>query len=832
MARENTVRDGVRELRREADGTDAATQAPSWLLTQAPSWLLLQKVTLPDRVAGYVHRSQLMERVMPTRRRLTVLKASGGFGKTTLLAECCRALREQGVPAAWVSLDEQDEPEVLQAYIGFVCQNAGLDFAAAPDAQEKGGGPGGPVGAVVRAIQALDGPFVIAFDEAERLHDPASVALLEFMLQRGPANLHLAVAGRRVPDGLNVTGAVLDGRAQIVETGELRFSRAEVEQFLDPGLSRRALSREMKRTAGWPFALRIARNRIEGGDEAGVGGDFAGNWIESCLFAGLRREDRDFVLDVALFDWIDAPLLDEVLERTDSMHRLDSMSLLAGLLQPVGGGGARRWRLHPLLREHCTRQRFGDTPERFRAVHRRIAEALARRGETVPAMRHAVEAGEPLLAGDILERAGGVRLWTRQGAMQLQAADRLLSHEAISASPRLALVRCLVLGFSGQLDAANRLYRQVAATRPPSGEVTDEAAFEHFVDDCIARGGIAWYWGDSIDSDRTRSLAADMRRLASSPRLDRLTRGHMAYSQSVLHQVKGEFDTALERLAAGRTLLPDNLYMTMYGAFVRGQVAMAQGRARESESQLRSARRIAMKSFVADPVPAVTADILLQELSLERNRMAPSAEQRDVICEFIKRGAPYTVFAAGAAVAIEAPLGAARRDEALAVADELLVHVRNAGLTSLARYLCALRVSVLVAARRLEDAGRAWRDEGLPEGYAGCVDLKRQTWREMEAVACARLRWLIASARFGPARALARALTAIAFERGLRRTHMRALALSVALEEHAGAPRAAEEHLQAFLELFAESPYAWAPVREREVVPKIRTGSLEWILRL
>ena len=66
----------------------------------APAWLLRQKIAVPESVAGNVERAALAERVMPTRRNLTVLKAPGGFGKTTLLAECCRRLRADGVPVA------------------------------------------------------------------------------------------------------------------------------------------------------------------------------------------------------------------------------------------------------------------------------------------------------------------------------------------------------------------------------------------------------------------------------------------------------------------------------------------------------------------------------------------------------------------------------------------------------------------------------------------------------------------------------------------------------------------------------------------------------------
>ena len=49
-----------------------------------------------------------------------------------------------------------------------------------------------------------------------------------------------------------------------------------------------------------------------------------------------------------------------------------------------------------------------------------------RRGETVRAMRHALEAGGEILAGDVLEHAGGVRMQMRQGIEEFMAANLLL----------------------------------------------------------------------------------------------------------------------------------------------------------------------------------------------------------------------------------------------------------------------------------------------------------------------------------------------------------------------------------------------------------------------
>ena len=149
---------------------------------------------------------------------------------------------------------------------------------------------------------------MLAFDEPERLKNPASVALLDFLLQRGPANLHLAFACREFPIGINLAAAALEGHAEIVTTDELRFSEAQVAEYFGAKLSRGELATVMADSAGWPFALRIARNETQDGAQGGARmmRDFVANWVESRLFDGLDPEDREFLLDIGLFEWIDA----------------------------------------------------------------------------------------------------------------------------------------------------------------------------------------------------------------------------------------------------------------------------------------------------------------------------------------------------------------------------------------------------------------------------------------------------------------------------------------------------------------------------------------------
>ena len=760
---------------------------------------------------------------MPTQRRLTILKASAGFGKTTLLAQCCRRLQEKGVATAWISLDERDEPAQLETYIAVACQRAGINFREHSEAGGANLGPAIRLGALVGEIQSFAAPFVIAFDELERVKNPTSVSLLGLLLQHGPPNLHVVVACRQLPEGLNLANAVLEGRAEVVETEDLRFSRADLAKFFDLRLSPQELAREMDRTRGWPLASRISRNRMEGGVQECIGGeqDFVRNWIESRLIAELDREDRDFLLDVALFDWIDAPLANEVLQRSDSQHLLSSMRMMDGLLEPSGSDANRSWRLHPLVREYCIGQHFRGTRNRFRTIHRRIAKALARRGETVSAMRHATEGNDPVLAGEILERAGGIRLWSREGVVELLAANQLLSDYVIEHRPRLALMRSVALGLTGRTQECRNLYQDVSAAHLCRKERKQVDDFDYAVEDCIVRGGMALYGVQLVASDWMQTLTHDMARLLASRRLDPSTRSHLEYALCVIHYLRGEFTQAVNRLDSALDLSARSQYIEVYGSLLRGQIEFVQGRVANAESHFQKAKRIAKNRFVFDPVPTVGCEVASKELSLELNKIPSFAQPREIVTTLVNRGVPFSFFATAANLLIELNLRDAHVDKALGVADRLWTHVCSQGLSTFVRFLAALRVSLLVIAGEIDDAERAWSQERLPVNTDLCLDLDGQTWREMEAISLARLRLLIARGRLEEARDLARELGILAATRGLRRTQMRGLVLSIVLEQCAGRLDSAVTHLEEFLGLFAETPYAWPLVQERATCAQV-----------
>lgn len=136
---------------------------------------------------------------------------------------------------------------------------------------------------------------------------------------------------------------------------------------------------------------------------------------------------------------------------------------------------------------------------------------------------------------------------------------------------------------------------------------------------------------------------------------------------------------------------------------------------------------------------------------------------------------------------------------------------------TLQRCLAALYATLLIVAEGVDAAWDHWTGAGLPVEVPAVVDLDNQSWREMEAVACAWLRLLMARPEFDAAREAAAALLAVCAERGLTRARMRGLALAMVVEHRAGVPAAARAHLIDYLEMFADTDYARPLVLKREV---------------
>ena len=809
-----------------ADRASPSTDAPPTADTPLePAWLLPHRVAVPERLPGLLDRPSLRARCALAERRLTLVVAAGGFGKTTLLAACCHHARAEGVTTAWLTLDGHDDATALDAYLAYAFKHAGIDvldasYAVPPDAIDP---PFPRAARILSAVQASGHAVVLVLDEAERVTRPDAIGLLNFLVQAAPPNLHLAIAARELPAGLDVVSSVFASDTPILTANDLQFTRDDIARLFDGTLSRRDLAELVSSSSGWPLAVRASYNddaRTRGGHGAVVQ-DVVENWIASDLWRTLSGADHELLLDAGLFDWFDAELLGEVLGDLRALPRLRRMRALDGLLKPTRGGDSAVWELHTLIRDHCTRRRAQDTPDRYRTVHAAIARALARRGRTVAAMRHAAEANDAALAASVLLDAGGVRLWLREGLDRLVQADRFLPAESVAAHPRLAFARCVALVGRGRAADAWRTLASVPTVPPEAAD----ADLDLYADRCLASMMID-HFGYAPTRPGSETMVADMPRVTNDEGIDPLVRGTMAFAQCVYLNMHALFDDAItQAIRAQRLAGNSSTFLNSALRLQLGQVAMARGQIDEALAYYREGLRLAKAEFLQEPYLILIAHALIRELELERGASAADAPPFTV--GEILRGTQVATVLAASDGAVQQALAERGVDAALETTDHLWEHARQNDVPALSRYVAGLRVSLLADAGRRHDAHRIWQDAGLPATDEGCVDLDTQNWREAESLCCARLRLLAARRDFEGARRLLRTVVRFTRDRGLRRTLMRVHILAVKLEHQANAPAAALGHLTEFFDLFAETAYAGPLLRERDAASIILKDFLD-----
>ena len=787
-------------------------------MTNVGNRILDRRTAVPDPVPNYFDRPALLDRLMSPDYPVAVLRAPGGFGKTALLSALCRLLDGRGLAAAWLQVDGADDRTQLETSLALAFRHAGIDVPASGPDDRHTAGRG--IELLLYAVDAHPRPCTLALDNVEQLTDPDSAEALSTLLREAPSNLRVALACRELPPSLDLLEPLLAGRVDMLTVEELRFPAEDTAAFLGKRLSDRELAAIDQEYAGWPVALALLRATGQDAASGHAGhANLLGNWIESRLLQRFPAAQRDFLLDAGLMDELDPVLLDEALERSDSRHRLQSMTELDGLIHPFPGTGTGAPALHPLLRWHCTARRSRETPERFRTIHHRAAEALERRGDVFAAMRHAAEAGNPALLGRLIEDAGGIRcLWTRKVQPALRQAVASLTHDAVRQWPRLALTHACVLAISDCIPEARRLYELAAEssngfTHNPTGDVRDLR-----IDQAIIE--MAFFILGCTDNAQFQSVAANVRKIIQDDNLDLDARVCLIFGLYLYESRRAQFDAAFALIEQMRQLISDSPqpYISLHIDMQLGNMAMARGHVQEAETCYTNALESAQAHYPDDPLVVVVGDALLRDLQFERNRLTlPIAAGMDLRDNYARPGNTFATQASECAIIAQVEQYTGGVDGALSAVTRMTEYARLTRRRTLARYLAALRVDTLAAAGRADEAERAWRAEALPSGDADCLDLKLLDWREVEMLACARLRLYTARKDYEAGRHFAEKLLPLVKDHRLVRTAMRVRALLLALEWRAGDRDAACAHLEAFLGHYLEADYARPLLREGDV---------------
>jgi LuxR family maltose regulon positive regulatory protein len=446
--------------------------------------LLTTKLHVPPLRSGLVRRPRLLERLdRGLERKLTLVSAPAGFGKTTLLSAWVAGAER---PVAWVSLDEGDADLVrfltyLVSALQMVETNAGESVLGAlraipPLATES------VLTALVNEITAIPGCFALVLDDyhvidAGPIHDAVA-----FLLNNAPAGMHWVIATRKDPP---LPLARLRGQGQLTElrVADLRFTSDETAAFLNQvmglGLSAQDVSALEKRTEGWITGLQLAALSLQGRDDAtGFIAAFTGShhYILDYLVQEVLDQQPEsiqtFLLQTSILKRLTGPLCDAVTGQRDGQATLEQLARSNLFLVPLDD--VRCWYRYHRLFADLLRVRLSQAPpfippacggERGgeKELHRRASAWYRENGLAGEAIEHALAATDFDQAADLLDGYAEA-MWGQGAQTTLATWLAALPDREIVARPRLCAVHAMVLFMGGQRERAEQRLAEAERT--------------------------------------------------------------------------------------------------------------------------------------------------------------------------------------------------------------------------------------------------------------------------------------------------------------------------------------------------------------------------------
>jgi LuxR family maltose regulon positive regulatory protein len=553
---------------------------------------LTTKLFIPATQPELVPRSRLLVQLdgaVAAGRGLILLAAPPGFGKTTLLAEWL-ARHRQDLPAAWLSLDEDDnDPARFLSYIVAALRQVQPTLGRDLPAEQLASGVLKPLLAgLINDLADLPQRFVLVLDDYHLIHDPQLHEALGFLLEHRPPPLHLVISTRADPAlplaRLRARGQLLELRAR-----DLRLTADEAEAFLRrvmcldlPPAAVRALE---QRTEGWVAGLQLAALSLQGqADPAGFVNSFSGSnafILDYLVDEVLSRQPahlRRFLLRTAILERFCAPLCDAMLGGAGGTSQALLERLHRANLFTIALDDARCWyRYHHLFADVLQNRLQSELPDEVAGLHRRAAHWFAENGLPAEAVRHALQAGDgdwaaALIAPVIVELAQRGQHKTLAGWL-----DRL-PEEALRERPHLTHWYAWSLIAIGRLREYERPLRlaeqawRAAGNRAGLGEIAN------------LRANMAYLAGDYSETIRQVRLALEL-----LPAEDRFTRGGAMHALGGAHLLHGELVAAEQELIAARRLSEDggSYFDTLYSINLLAAVRLTQGRLRDAETLLR-----------------------------------------------------------------------------------------------------------------------------------------------------------------------------------------------------------------------------------------------------
>ncbi len=592
-----------------------------------PAPILATKLYIPPSRAKIVRRPRLIERLnegLSSGRKLTIISASAGFGKTTLVSEWIAGC---GRPIAWLSLDEGDND--LTRFLTYLIAalqtiKAGIGEGLLASLQSPQPPPIESIlTALINEIATIPDNFILVLDDYHIVDSKPVDEALTFLLKHLPPQIHLVITTREDP---HLPLARLRARGQLTElrATDLRFTPSEAAEFLNQmmglNLSAEDVTALEARTEGWITGLQLAALALQGAlsmqghpDTSRFIQSFTGSHrfvLDYLVEEVLQRQPehiRSFLLKTAFFERLSGPLCDAVTGQKDGRGMLENLE--RGNLFIVPLDDQRQWyRYHHLFAEVLLAHALEEQPGQIPLLHKRASAWYEQNNLPAEAIRHVLAARDFERAAGLIEMSYPAMDTSFQHTAWLGWV-RKLPDEVVRVRPVLSVDYARALMDTGEFEAGKSWLQDAEQRLEGSADemvVADEEQFRTLpVMIALARSLHAQAQGDIEGTVKYAERALEL-----SPEEDHSNHAMAAVTLGTAYWDRGDLDGAQRALSVWMNYcqkVGNIIFALATGAYL-AEIIVAQGRLREAEKVYKQSIQLASAH---DQVRHVTSNLYL-----------------------------------------------------------------------------------------------------------------------------------------------------------------------------------------------------------------------------
>ena len=595
--------------------------------------LLKTKLHIPHRRPDMVPRSllikQLNERIQ---RKLTLITAPAGYGKTNLASEWTHSLQSEDTSnnrITWLSLEEADsEPIRFLSYVIAALQQVAPEIGAgALSLFESAQSP--PINTVlnelINDIAGLDYHIMLVLDDYHVISHPEIHEALRYLVEHQPHQMHLVITSREDPP-LPLPRLRARGEMAEIRMHDLRFSLDETTQFFSHSmkldLESEVISVLEARTEGWIAGLQLAGIVLKNlPDHQAFMDTFSGShryvldYLTDEVLQSQDEEVRQFLVQTAILKRFNTDICQAVTGNANSQFILEQLEQTNMFIVPLDH--ERVWyRYHHLFADSLlTELSKAEASELYKK-----ASAWHEANDMIfEAVTYALDSADPEFMADMIDVAlQQETIWSSGNLVLYSSWLEKLPAQVLANRPHLSLNAAFVLYLSGRFDDALQLIALAEtdlAAQPASPEVENLLALV-----ALYRGSIAAVRGDVEQAIELITFAQ-----SRLPRADHMAHARAHFSLGVANENSGQADDAAKNFlrASEKAQSAGVLHLAVHARCSAAQVLIDLGRLNLAEQACRTAIDLAEGQRFP---PLGVALSILGGIALERNDLA-SAEQ-------------------------------------------------------------------------------------------------------------------------------------------------------------------------------------------------------------